>query len=136
MLPVDETDIRLFLHVLAATIWVGGQLTLAGLLPVMRRLGPDATRQVARQYDRIAWPAFAVLVLTGMWNLAEVDVSNAPTSYQVTVFVKIVVAIAAGAAAAVHVAARSKLALALGGAIGALASVAAVFLGILLRTGS
>jgi len=71
-----------------------------------------------------------------MWNIAEIDISNAPTSYQVTVFVKIVVAIAAGAAAAVHIAARSKLALALGGAIGALASVAAVFLGILLRTGS
>lgn len=29
--------IRLFLHVLAATIWVGGQITLAALVPVSTR---------------------------------------------------------------------------------------------------
>jgi len=74
-------------------------------------------------------------VLTGMWNLVAVDVTQQPTVYQVTVFVKIAVAIVAGAASAVHIAARSKLALALGGAIGGLASIAAVFLGILLHTG-
>ena len=30
---------RLILHVLAATIWVGGQFTVAGLLPTVRTLG-------------------------------------------------------------------------------------------------
>ena len=136
MLPFHLETVRLFLHVLAATIWVGGQLVLAALVPALRSAGADVPRAAARAFNRIAWPAFAVLVVTGMWNLAEIDVSNAPTSYQVTVFVKVAVAIIAGAAAAVHIAARSKLALALGGAIGALASVAAVFLGVLLRTGS
>src|SRR4051812_28698823 len=29
VLPVDAHTVRLFLHVLAATVWVGGQLTLA-----------------------------------------------------------------------------------------------------------
>jgi uncharacterized membrane protein len=135
VLSPTAATIRLTLHVLAATIWVGGQFTLAGLLPVLRtHEGLAAT--AARAFNRIAWPAFAVLVLTGMWNLAEINVSDAPTSYQVTLFIKIAVAIVAGAAAAVHVAARTKFALALGGAIGALASVAAVFLGILLRTGT
>lgn len=135
VLSPTAATIRLTLHVLAATIWVGGQFTLAGLLPVLRTHDGLAKR-VARAYNRIAWPAFGVLVLTGMWNLAEMDITQQDTVYQVTVFVKIVVAIVAGAAAAVHVAARSKLILALGGAIGALASVAAVFLGILLHTGS
>ena len=131
-----EEALRLSLHVLAATIWVGGQLTLAALLPVLRTSDPDLPRRAARAFNRVAWPAFAVLVLTGMWNLADIDITQQSNVYQVTVFVKIVVAVAAGAAAAVHVAARSKLALALGGAIGALASVAAVFLGILLHTGN
>ena len=135
MLSPTAATIRLTLHVLAATIWVGGQFTLAGLLPVLRE-HEGLAKKAARAFNRIAWPAFAVLVVTGMWNLAEIDVSNAPTSYQVTVFVKVAVAIVAGAAAAVHIAARSTLALAVGGAIGALASVAAVFLGILLRTGT
>ena len=30
---------RLILHVLAASIWVGGQFTVAGLLPTVRSLG-------------------------------------------------------------------------------------------------
>ena len=76
MLDVHTATIRLFLHVLAATIWVGGQLTLAGVVPVLRRHAPDATRAVARQFDRIAWPAFGVLVATGVWNLLEVDVTD------------------------------------------------------------
>lgn len=135
MLSPTAATIRLTLHVLAATIWVGGQVTLGALLPVLRT-HDGLAKQAARAFNRIAWPAFGVLVLTGMWSLAEVDVTQQSNVYQVTVFVKIVVAIVAGAAAAVHVAAQSKLALALGGALGALASVAAVFLGILLHTGT
>ena len=42
MLAVSWDTVRLFLHVLAATIWVGGQLTLAVLVPVLRRFGTDA----------------------------------------------------------------------------------------------
>jgi len=42
MLTVSWDIIRLFLHVLAATIWVGGQLVLAALVPVLRRFGADA----------------------------------------------------------------------------------------------
>ena len=33
MLSVNWDTIRLFVHVLAAAIWVGGQLTLAALVP-------------------------------------------------------------------------------------------------------
>jgi putative copper export protein len=135
VLSPTAATVRLTLHVLAATVWVGGQFTLAGLLPVLRR-HEGLPKLAARAFNRIAWPAFAVLVLTGIWNLVEIDVTEQDTAYQVTVFVKIAVAIIAGAAAAAHATARSKLALALGGAVGALASVAAVFLGILLRTGS
>ena len=96
MLSPTTATIRLTLHVLAATIWVGGQFTLAGLLPVLRA-HEGLAKQAARAFNRIAWPAFGVLVLTGMWNLADVNVADAPTSYQVTVFVKILVAIVAGA---------------------------------------
>lgn len=134
MLAPTAATVRLTLHVLAATIWVGGQFTVAGLLPVLR--GTEGlAKQAARAFNRIAWPAFAVLVLTGMWNLTEVDVTDAPAEYQVTVFVKILVAILAGAAAAAHTAAKTRIGLAVGGAVGAIASIAAVFLGILLRTG-
>ena len=44
MLPVTWATVRLFLHVLAASVWVGGQITLAGLVPGLRGLGADAPR--------------------------------------------------------------------------------------------
>ncbi len=128
--------IRLFLHVLAASIWVGGQIALAGVVPSLRRVAPDATKTVAQAFSRVAWPAFALAVLTGLWNLAEIDVGSTTTAYQVTVFIKIALAIASGAAAAVHQYGQSKLALAAGGAIGLLAALGAMFLGIMLRTGA
>jgi putative copper export protein len=135
VLSPTASTIRLFLHVLAATVWVGGQFVLAGLVGTVRKEAPAALRGVARAFARLAWPAFAVLVVTGIWNLAEIDLGNRTTDYQVTVFVKIAVAIASGVFVVIHSVGKSKLALALGGALGALSSLAAVYLGILLVTG-
>ena len=73
MLPISWSTVRVFLHVSAATVWVGGQLTLAGLVPGLRALGPNAPRAVARRFNRIAWPAFGVLVATGIWNIVAID---------------------------------------------------------------
>ena len=53
------------MHVLAATIWVGGQFTVAGLVPTAKKLGEDAPKQIANAFARIMWPAFAVLLITG-----------------------------------------------------------------------
>lgn len=133
MLSITDTTIRLFLHVIAATIWVGGQLTLAGLVPAVRKLSPDAPRLVARQFNRIAWPAFGVLVLTGVWNLFEVDLS-ASTEYQATVFAKLFVVALSGVAAFLHTQASTKRGLAVWGAVGGMATIVSLFFGVLLRT--
>ena len=135
MLSPTAATIRLFLHVLAATVWVGGQFALAGLVGTLRRQSPEAPRAVARAFARLAWPAFGVLVITGIWNLTEIDLGNTTTDYQITVFVKITVAVASAVFVLIHSLGKTKLALALGGALGALCSLAALFLGILLRTG-
>ena len=127
---------RLFLHVLAASVWVGGQVVLAGLVPGLRRASPDATKVAARGFAKVAWPAFAVLVLTGLWNIAEVDVTNTTTAYQVTLFAKITLAAVSGAAAAVHQVGRSTAALAIGGALGLVGALGAMLLGITLTTGT
>jgi len=135
MLPVTADTIRLFLHVLAATVWVGGQITLAGLVPGLRELGEDAPRTVARRFNRIAWPAFAILVLTGIWNVVEVQVGDTSIEYQITLFVKLVVVAASGISAAAHIGARSRQALAFWGAMSGLTAIAAVFVGIMLAAG-
>lgn len=132
MLPITWTTIRLFIHVLAATIWVGGQFTLAGLVPALRGIGDDAPRIVARRFNRIAWPAFGVLVVTGIWNVVAVD-PDIDSAYMRTLMVKIVVVALSGLSAFAHTQAKSKKALAIGGAVAGLSALAALFLGVSLR---
>ena len=134
MLPVSWETVRLFLHVLAATIWVGGQLTLAALVPVLRRLGAEVPRAAARAFNLIAWPAFAVLLLTGVWNVIAVR-GQITGSYQVTLIVKLVVVAVSGVTAALHAragSAGSKRGLAVFGALTGVSALAALFLGVLL----
>lgn len=134
MLPVHAETIRLFLHVLAATIWVGGQLVLAALVPVLRRVGSDAPRAAARQFNRVAWPAFGVLIATGIWNIAAADDADQP-DYRRTLTVKLVFVALSGLTALAHIRARSRRGLAVFGALTGLTALAALFLGILLVTG-
>jgi putative copper export protein len=131
VLSVSWDTIRLFLHVLAATIWVGGQITLAALVPVLRRLGTEIPRAAARRFNQVAWPAFGVLIITGIWNIAAVR-SQIHGSYQTTLVVKLVVVAISGVTAALHARARSTRWLAIFGALTGLSALAALFLGVLL----
>lgn len=134
MLSPTTATIRIFLHVLAASVWVGGQFALAGVVPSLRRVAPSSTKTVAQAFARLAWPAYGLTVVTGMWNLMAVDITVQSSAYQATVLLKIAVAIVSGVFVAIHQFGRTKPALAIGGALGALTSVAAMFLGILLSS--
>lgn len=134
MLPVKLETFRLFLHVLAASVWVGGQLTLAGLVPGLRQISEDAPRVVARRFNRIAWPAFGVAVATGIWNLFEVDVGKTSSEYQVTLALKVGIVTLSGVGAALHAASSSRKALAAWGAVSGATALGALFFGLLLRS--
>lgn len=131
MLAADWTTVRLFLHVLAATIWVGGQLTLAGLVPVLRSVGVEVPRLAARRFNLIAWPAYAVLILTGAWNaVAERDQLHG--AYATTFAIKMGIVAGSGLAAFWHTRAGTPARIALFGSLSGVAALAALFLGILL----
>jgi len=131
MLSVSWDTIRLFLHVLAATVWVGGQITLAALVPVLRRRGTEIPRAAARRFNQVAWPAFGVLIVTGIWNIAAVR-SQIHGSYRTTLIVKLVVVAISGVAALLHARARTPAGQAVFGAFTGLSALAALFLGVLL----
>jgi len=135
MLSPTADSIRLFLHVLAASVWVGGQIVLGGLVPKLRQVAPDSLKVAANAFARIAWPAFAVVVVTGMWNILDMTVGDMSTEYQVSMFVHVLLAMAAAMFVVIHSVGQTKLALALGGALGLLTSLGAMFVGILLQTG-
>jgi putative copper export protein len=123
--------VRLALHVLAAAVWVGGQITMAGLVPAARGLGQGAPRTLARAFGRIQWPAYAVLVVTGLWNVSAVHAGQ-PHAWQVVLGVKIAVVALAGVAAYLHTRASSPRGLAAWGAIASLSSLAALVMGVFL----
>jgi putative copper export protein len=133
VLTVGWPTIRLFLHVLAATVWVGGQLTLAGLVPGLRAMSPDAPRTVARRFNTIAWPAYGVLVATGIWNILALE-PDWSSEYGTTLIVKLAVVGVSGVTAFLHARAKTKPALAIFGALTALSALAALFLGVLLHS--
>jgi putative copper export protein len=132
MLAVSWDTVRLFLHVLAATIWVGGQLVLAALVPVLRRFG-DAVTAAARRFNQVAWTAFGVLIVTGIWNIAAVSpqISHS-ASYRTTLIVKLVVVVISGITAALHIRSRTARGRAILGALTGISALAALFLGVLL----
>jgi putative copper export protein len=155
VLPVTTATVRLFLHVLAATVWVGGQLTLGAIIPVLRPAtddpDPEAAlvriRTVARRFQVVAWSAFAVLLLTGVWNLTALHVGDQSGEWLATLLVKLACVALSGIAAAVHIlvaaprvraaadpATRRKAAAFSGACEGlsVLFAIAALFLGVLL----
>ena len=134
MLDVSADTIRQFLHVFSVSVWVGGQIIMAALLPVLRGLGPDAPRRAANQFGKVAWPFFALVVATGIWNMFEVDFDGVETSYHVTLGVKMLLVAAAGGAAGVHSLTDSPALRGITGAIGLIGSLAALFFGVVLVT--
>jgi putative copper export protein len=132
MISPNAESIRTALHLLAVAVWVGGQIVLAGIVPTMRREAPAALKILAQSFARIAWPAFIIAIATGMWSLAIEDPADRGGDYAATFGIKIIFVVIAGIATAVHSGGKSKLALALGGAVGLVASLIAFYLGVTL----
>jgi putative copper export protein len=123
--------VRLFIHVIAATIWVGGQLVLAALVPVLRAKDPSLPKVAANAFNRVAWPAYWVLVATGIWNVAAMQ-SDATSTWNLVLGLKVLAVALSGVAAFLHTRSTTPRGLAIWGALSGLSALSAVFLGVLL----
>jgi len=65
-----------WLHVLAAAVWVGGMIIVAALVPLLRKSGVErpVIQAAARRFGAIAWMAISMSVVTGLVQLARLDV--------------------------------------------------------------
>ncbi len=124
------TIVRLSLHVLAACVWVGGQLVLAGLLPTVRGFGDTAPRKIAQAFARLSWPAFALLIVTGFWNYAAIKPQHASPSWSAAFGVKMALVVAAGVGTLLHTRASAPKAKGIWAGIASLASLGALVLGV------
>lgn len=103
-LAMNGAMLVLFLHILAATVWIGGQITLAMLVPLLRGVEGLATA-AARRFQYLAWTAYAVLLVTGVLNARNVgigwsDLQHTPAGR--TLGLKIGLVVLSGIGAAVH----------------------------------
>jgi putative copper export protein len=128
-LHLDLDTIRLFLHVLAACVWVGGQLTLAALVPALRAAGAEVPKAAANAFNRVAWPAFGVLLLTGIWNVAA-EQDDRGSAWDHTLVLKLVLVALSGVTAYLHAKASSRAAMAAYGALTGLTALGALFVGV------
>ncbi len=125
----DLRALRLFLHVLAASVWVGGQFVMLGLLPTLRTMGGDAAKLAGRAYNRLAWPAYVVLLATGIWNIYARDLA---TLHHPWIDIKMTTATLSGVGAAMHQFAKGNtVLLAVGGTMSSLLAVVTMYLGFL-----
>lgn len=104
MVSISGVTVVLWLHILAACIWIGGQATVAAIIPMLRDQR-DLARRVGCRYQAIAWPAFAVLVVTGLLNVANAglrlsNLFDSPTGR--TLVIKLALVALSGLAAGVH----------------------------------
>ena len=67
-------NIVLWIHLVAASVWVGGLITLGALVGAVRREGVDRSvlRAMARMFGRVSWTAMGVAVLSGAWLAIDV----------------------------------------------------------------
>ncbi|MCP5027822.1 MAG: hypothetical protein GY929_16225 [Actinomycetia bacterium] len=132
MVDYDLDSIRLFLHVMGAAVWVGGQIVLAALVPVARAAGPGVPRAVANAFNRVAWPFFGLAVVTGVWNIFVVDIAAVETSYNVALGLKLLAVALSGTAAAVYTNTENAMVRGITGGGSLVAGLAAIYLGIVL----
>ena len=105
---------------------------LAGLLPTVRSLGADAARAVARAFGRLSWPAYWLLVLTGIWNYLAIAPASAPGNWNVVFGVKMLAVLIAVAGSYPHTSAHTPKARGPYAGLDTLGSVAALVLGVAL----
>ena len=85
---MSSDELIRWVHLIAAAVWVGGQITVAALVPALRRAGAGAEqiRAAARRFGVVAWSAIGVSVATVIVQLIRLDY---PTGGNTTLAVKL-----------------------------------------------
>jgi uncharacterized membrane protein len=72
---VNLDELIRWVHLTAATVWVGGMITMAALIPVLRKGGVsiEIIRAGARRFGHVTWIAITISVVTGILQLFRFD---------------------------------------------------------------
>ncbi len=128
----DLDAVRVFIHVLSITVWVGGQIVLGAVMPALRKSNRESTLVVANAYNKVAWPAFGVALLTGFWGMLDAYADEVTSAWSQLIGIKIFVVLLSGAAAFAHQRTSNTMLKAASAAIALLLALVALFMGAVL----
>jgi hypothetical protein len=128
---LDVDAIRITLHLLAMAVWIGGQVIMMALLPLLREVDGLPSR-AAQAFGRVAWPAFALAVATGIWNILVVPMGEVSTGYNIILGIKLLLVVVAGVATVMHQRATTASLRGATAGIGFVASLVVVVMGAML----
>ena len=122
--------VRTFFHLLGVTVWIGGQIVVGFLMPLLRKFGVHVPQNVAQRFNKIAWPFFGLVVFTGIWGLGELKWAEHTGGWKLAFFIKMGVVAGTGCLAYFHTKADKKMKRALfaGGAL--LTALGAMMIGL------
>ncbi len=129
----DLDTVRVALHVLAVTVWIGGQIVVGAVVPVVGRAFPGSGKVAAKAFSQVAWPAFGIAVVTGLWGMLAIPSEETSTGWSMLLGIKMLLVLISGAAALAHQNAgdnAAKRGIAAGAAL--LLSLAALVMGVML----
>ena len=99
---INGEDFRIILNVLSVSVWLGGQIVMSAIIPMVRKTNPEALSAISRGFARVAWPFFGLAVFTGIWNLTAISSSSTTTGWQALLGIKMLLVLLAGGAALIH----------------------------------
>lgn len=73
---MELNDIIRWFHLLGATVWIGGMITIAAVVPALRSSGVnrDQLRAMARRYGVVSWVAMVISIVTGIAQIFRLDI--------------------------------------------------------------
>lgn len=119
MLTTHSVHIRMFLHLLGASVWLGGIVTLGG------------SKGQGRMH-KFVWPAFLLLLITGAWSILD-RAPGASSPYLVTLAVKLAAVVVSGAGLGFAAMAHSRTVKSVWTTVALVSAVASMYLGVLLH---
>ncbi len=127
----DLDAIRIGLHLLGMAVWIGGQILMMALLPLLREV-EGMPAKAALAFGRVAWPAFGLTIATGIWHILTIPMADVSSGYNAVLGVKLLLVVAAGVATFLHQRATTASMRGATAGIGFLASLIVVLLGSML----
>ena len=77
---VELNDLIRWFHLLAATVWIGGMITVGALVPALRSAGVERKQlqAMARRFGVVSWTAMLVAVATGVAQIFRLELELSP----------------------------------------------------------